>query len=182
MGRERPLRWAPSPISLKAAADKIAEYRKLIRAGVDPVAEKKRVKACEEQQAAEQARTFEVVAREWFDKRTTGKADRYRKQIRDRLENQLFPLLGTKPMSSLEAQDFLEALRPVEERGTLDMAHRLAQLINQIGKYANVAGYTKHNEAADIREALKSRGERKHHAATTKPGEVGMLLQAIDVR
>ena len=167
-------------VSLKEAVEKVAEYRRLVRAGTDPVAEKRRVKACEEQQAAEQARTFEVVAREWFDKRTTDKAERYKKQLWNRLENQLFPLLGARPMSSLEAQDFLDALRPVEERGAVDMAHRLAQLLNQMGKYARVAGYVKHNEAADIREALKARGETKHHAAITKPGEVGMLLQAID--
>lgn len=167
-------------VSLKEAAERVAEYRKLIRAGTDPVAEKRRVKVREELQAAEQARTFEAVAREWFDKRTTDKAERYKKQLRDRLENQLFPVLGARPMVSLEAQDFLDALRPVEERGALDMAHRLAQLINQIGKYAKVAGYVKHNEAADIREALKSRGERKHHAAITDPAEIGNLLRAID--
>ena len=167
-------------VSLKEAADKVAEYRKLIHAGIDPVAEKRRVKVIEKQRAEDEARTFEVVAREWFGKRTTDKSERYKKQLLNRLENQLFPLLGAKPFSILEAQDFLDALRPVEERGALDMAHRLAQLINQIGRYAKVAGYVKHNEAADIREALKVRGEQKHHATITDPAEIRNLLRAID--
>ncbi len=167
-------------VSLKEATEKVAEYRRLIHAGIDPVAEKRRVKESEEQQAAEQARTFEAVAREWFEKRASGKAERYRKQILARLENQLFPALGDRPFSELEAQDFLDALRPVEERGAVDMAHRLGQLLNQIGKYARVAGYVRHNEAADIREALKAREERKHRAAITDPHEIGHLLRAID--
>lgn len=167
-------------VSLKEAAEKQASCRKLIEQGIDPVAEKNRVKVHEKQQAAERARTFETVAREWFEKRAAGKAERYRKQIFSRLENQLFPALGDRPFSELEAQDFLDALRPVEERGAVDMAHRLAQLINQIGKYAKVAGYVRHNEAADIREALKSRGERKHRAAITDPHEIGNLLRAIE--
>ena len=138
------------------------------------------MKVQKEQQAAEQARTFEAVAREWFEKRAEDKSDRYRKQLWNRLENQLFPALGDRPFSELEAQDFLDALRPVEERGAVDMAHRLAQLVNQVGKYAKVAGYVKHNEAADIREALKTRGERKHRAAIISPPEIGNLLRAIE--
>ena len=67
--------------SLKEATEKVAEYRKLIHAGIDPVAEKRRVKESEKQRAVEQARTFEAVAREWFEKRASGKAERYRKQI-----------------------------------------------------------------------------------------------------
>ena len=117
-------------VSLKEATEKVAAYRRLIHAGKDPIAEKKRVKVQKEQQAAEQARTFEAVAREWFEKRAEDKSDRYRKQLWNRLENQLFPALGDRPFSELEAQDFLDALRPVEERGAVDMAHRLAQLVN----------------------------------------------------
>ena len=56
-------------VSLKEATEKVAAYRRLIHAGKDPIAEKKRVKVQKEQQAAEQARTFEAVAREWFEKR-----------------------------------------------------------------------------------------------------------------
>ena len=167
-------------VSLKEATEKVAAYRRLIHAGKDPIAEKKRVKVQKEQQAAEQARSFEAVAREWFEKRAEDKSDRYRKQLWNRLENQLFPALGDRPFSELEAQDFLDALRPVEERGAVDMAHRLAQLVNQVGKYAKVAGYVKHNEAADIREALKTRGERKHRAAIISPPEIGNLLRAIE--
>lgn len=167
-------------VSLKDAADRAAEYRRLLREGRDPVAEKKQAKTRARERATERARTFETVAREWFEKRTVDKAERYRKELLARLEHGLFPYLGERPFAELEARDFLEPLRAAEARGAREMAHRLAQLLNQIGRYARVAGYVKHNEAADLREALETRGERKHRAAITDPAEIGNLLRAID--
>lgn len=167
-------------VSLKEAADKQVEFRKLIAQGIDPIGEKKRVRAQAEQNAAEQARTFEVVAREWFAKRMTSKSPRYQHQILSRLENHLFPFIGASPIAELETKDFLAALRVTEARGALEMAHRLAQLVNQVCRYAKVAGYVKHNEAADISEALTSKGERQHRAAITDPTKIGDLLRSID--
>ena len=58
-------------VSLKDAADRVAEYRKIIREGRDPVAEKTRTKAEARQKELERMRTFEQVVtlfqalREW---------------------------------------------------------------------------------------------------------------------
>ena len=123
-------------VSLKDAADKQVEFRKLIARGIDPIGEKKRVRAQAVQDAVEQARTFEVVAREWFGKRMAGKSPRYQHQILSRLENHLFPFIGASPIAELETKDFLAALRVTEARGALEMAHRLAQLVNQVCRYA----------------------------------------------
>lgn len=167
-------------VSFKEATEKQAEFKRLVSRGLDPVAERKRGKEQAEKQAAEAARTFEVVAREWFSKRTTGRVERYRKAILSRIENHLLPDLGSRPMVELEARDLLVPLRIAEARGSLEMAHRLAQLLNQIFKYAKIAGYVRYNEAADLREALEVRTDKKHHAAITDPTEIGFLLRAID--
>lgn len=166
-------------VSLKEAADRVTEYRKLIRVGVDPVAEKRRVKACEEQRAAAQARTFEVVAREWFGKKRLAWTEGHQAKILSRLENQLFPYIGNRPLASLEASDYLAVIQRAEQRGAIETAHRLAQLCGQVTRYARIAGIVKYDAAAGLSEALTP-AQVKHYAAITSPSELGPLLLAID--
>ena len=41
-----------------------------------------------------------------------------------RLENDLFPWLGSRLVASIDASELLEAIRRIESRGALDAAHR----------------------------------------------------------
>lgn len=166
-------------VSLKEAAEKQAAYKKLVQQGIDPVAEKKRVKLEADAKAADAARTFEVVAREWFSKKCVAWSPRYQQANLVRLEKKLFPVLGSRPISSLGVADYLEAIRKEEERGTITTAHALANMCGQISSYACFSGITTYHVAADLGKVLTPR-QRKHHAAITSPVELGHMLRAID--
>ena len=166
-----------SLLEAQAAHD---ESRKMLKAGLDPNKERKRAKVESKRLALANSMTFERVAYEWLEKRKQDKAERYRHDTRLRLENHIFPYIGAIPFADLETQDFLVPLRKVEARGSLEMAHRLGMLIKQIARYAKVAGYAKHNEAADIGEALQKRGEQKHMAAIVDARQFGTLLNDMD--
>lgn len=166
-------------VSLKEATEKQIEYKKLIKQGIDPVAEKKRVKVQAEREAAENLRTFEAVAREWYAKKTDHLTLDYRKQIISRLENMIFPHIGSKPFAHLEPSDILMPARQAESRGAIETAHRLVRLAGQVCRYARLVGYCKYDVAAGLTEALPS-VQTKHLAAITAPKEVGHLLKAID--
>lgn len=180
-GKQKKLALGKYPETSLADARNLREQAKaLLAKGIDPSTEKKRVKVEVEKAALADAMTFERVAYEWLEKRGADKTERYRKELRQRLENHILPHIPARPFTELEAQDFLAPLRIVEARGCLEMAHRLAQIIKQIARFAKVSGYSRHNEAADIGEALQKRGAPKHMAAIIDPSELGGLLRDID--
>lgn len=78
---------------------------------VDPAEAKKEAKATAAALELEMATTFEAVAREWFSKKRHASTPGHQKKILSRLENQLFPILGAKPFSSLSRETFLRPFK-----------------------------------------------------------------------
>lgn len=141
-GKEKRLSLGVYPaVTLKVARARREEAKRLLEQGIDPSVQRKEERAVQIQVEQEQATTFEVVAREWHMRKTVHLSEAYRKQILGRLENMLFPYLGTKPFMQLEPIDVLRAVRHAEERGAIETAHRLLQRCGQIYHYARVVGY-----------------------------------------
>ncbi len=176
-GKEKKISLGPYPeVTLVAAREAQLEARRLLTQGVDP---------SEQRQQAERAtkfataNSFEAVAREWFAKHSSTWAEGHSKKVLLRLENDLFPWLGSKPIASIEADVLLEALRRIEARGALDTAHRCRGISGQIFRYAIATSRAKRDPSADLRGALvPARGG--HFASITDPDAIGALLRAID--
>jgi integrase len=180
-GKQKTLSFGSYPaVSLKEARARRDDAKVKIANGIDPGAEKKRVKLETATIEREQAMTFEVVAREWFERKTANLTPGYRQQILSRLENHLFPFVGARPFSTLEPTDILGAVRHTEARGAVEMAHRLVQLAGQVCRYARLCGYTKYDAAAGLNEALPPVPETKHRSAIVAPSSIGALLRAIE--
>ena len=179
-GKEKLLSLGVYPdVGLKEARKRRDEARELIAQGIDPSEQKKEAKAAAAAIEQAQAATFEVVAREWYAKKTTHLTLDYRKQIISRLENMIFPHIGNKPFASLEPSDILTPARHAESRGAIETAHRLVQLAGQVCRYARLVGYCKYDVASGLSEALPTI-QTKHLAAITEPKDIGHLLRAID--
>jgi integrase len=155
------------------------EARELLARGVDPGERKKADKAAAEAATLDASLTFEVVALEWYAKKTVALTPGYRKQLLARLNTLLFPYIGGIRLSALEPADILKGIRHTEERGHIETAHRLAQIAGQICRYARLAGYVKHDIISRLTEALPP-VQTTHFAAITDPAEIGHLLRAID--
>lgn len=167
-------------VSLKKARELKLEAKKKLAEGIDPKEEKKRLKSDAEAEKRKVVLTFEKVGREWFEKKSLDKQEGYKKLLRNRLENQIFPAFGSVAMEDIDAPTILNALRKVENRGSYDMAKRLARITRQICSYAVACGYVKHNAASEIMAGLSSGGSVQHRAAITDPKQVGQLLRALD--
>lgn len=179
-GKEKRISLGTYPaIGLKDARQRRDEAKTMLAKGIDPGEHKKAIKAEAAASATDEALTFEVVAREWYAKKTVALTDGYRKQLMARLENLLFPYIGKIRLSALEPADILKAIRPTEERGHIETAHRLTQIAGQICRYARLVGYTKYDVASRLSEALPP-VQSQHFAAITDPAEIGHLLRAID--
>ncbi|HOO50444.1 MAG TPA: integrase arm-type DNA-binding domain-containing protein [Alphaproteobacteria bacterium] len=175
-GKEKKLAFGSYPeISLLDARKRRDEARSQIAHGIDPGA----VRKAQKQAKIEETETFEIIAREWQEKFKSKWQEEYADKIMRRMELNVFPLIGLRPIKNIKAPELLAVLRRVESRDALELAHRIRNLCDQIFRYAVATGRTERNPAADLKGALIPVKE-KHRAAITDPKRVGELLRAID--
>ena len=176
-GKEKRLSFGTYPaVSLKEARDKREEARKQLARGIDPAAQKKALKAAK---AELNANSFEVVAREWFDKFQPTRTKGHTSKIIARLERDIFPWLGAKPIASITAPDVLAVLRRIESRGAIETAHRAKGDISMVMRYGISTGRATRDPCPDLKGALTP-SVPKHFAAILEPKEVGAFLRTMD--
>lgn len=163
-------------VSLKDARERRDDARKLLSNGVDPGLVKKAGKAARVEQAAN---SFEVIAREWYERQSAAWVPSHGERIIRRLERDVFPTLGALPIVDINAPMLLAAIRKIEERGAIETAHRAFQNCGQVFRYAVSTGRLDSDPSRDLRGAL-SPAKGTHFSAVTEPVEVGRLLRLLD--
>ncbi|MDR0715943.1 MAG: integrase arm-type DNA-binding domain-containing protein, partial [Azoarcus sp.] len=177
-GKEKTLAFGKYPeVPLKDARDRRDEARKLLANGADPAAVKKAQKAERQERAAN---NFEAVAHRWFEVWKAGVAEKTAQSQWRRLENHIFPFLGGVPVSEITPKKVIEALRPLEARGTGDTLRKSKTAINQILRFAIQNEWAQYNPVPDLVGAFKVT-PTKHMAAITDPVKLGVLLRDIDM-
>jgi integrase len=161
---------------LDGARDKRDQVRRLLAEGIDPGEHRKAVRRT---QVGRAANSFEVVAREWFAKFAPKWAASHGNKNLRRLELDIFPWLGGRPIAEVTAPELLAALRRIEGRGAVDTAHRARQVCGQIFRYAIATGRAERDPSTDLRGALAP-VKVVHLAALTEPKAIGDLLRVID--
>jgi integrase len=176
-GKEKRLSLGVYPeIGLKEARDRRDEAKRLLGEGIDPSVERKVQKATTVERTAN---SFDAVAREWHAKYAPSWSESNAKKVLARLENDVFPWLGGRPIAELKAPELLAVCRRVESRGALDTAHRVLQTCGQVCRYAVATGRAERDPSGDLRGALPP-AKGKHYAAPTDPKEVAGLLRMFD--
>ena len=176
LGKEKRLSFGVYPdVGLKDARARRDDARKLLAAGVDPSQHRKAAKLAGTERAAN---SFEVVAREWFGKQKLHWADNHSSKIIRRLERDLFPWIGARPVADITAPELLQVLRRTEKRA-LETAHRALQNCGQVFRYAVATGRALRDPTPDLRGALAP-WKPVHFASITTPEGVGELLRAIE--
>ena len=175
-GKRRTLALGVYPVmTLSAARAGRDEARRSIAQDIDPgVAKKARKRAAK----VASENTFEAIAREWIANRRNKLASRYSALLISRLEADIFPQIGSRPIADVDAPELLEALRKVETRGAIETALRLRQVCGQVFRYAIATGRAKHDPSADLRGALKSPGRPRGHKAMSL-NDVPAFLNAV---
>ena len=176
-GKEKRLSMGVYPdVSLKGARERRDEARRLLADGIDPSEHRKAMRTARVDRAAN---SFEVVAREWFAARVATWSASHADRIIRRLERDIFPWIGGKPISEIGPPELLSVVRKIEKRGALETAHRALSNCGQVFRYAVATGRAERDPAGDLRGALPPvKGE--HFAATTDPARLAEILRAID--
>ena len=174
-GKEKALSLGVYPkVSLSDARKKRDELRAQLQADLDPSAERKAANL-RKKLAAENS--FEAVAREWYGKQLHTWVPHHARDVNRRLENNIFPMLGKRPMDEIQAPELLQTIRKIENRGAYDLAHRVLQVCGQVFRYGIATGRCERNLSTDLRGALTP--HKKQHQAAVRPEELPELLRAI---
>ncbi len=162
-------------ISLEAARTRRDDARALLAAGRHPTREKKAEKL---RRAAASENTFEAIARSWMKLKGSKLNAKYRDSILVRMEQFVFPLIGALPITEITIPDVVRVVERISNRGTIETAKRVKQVIGQTFRYAAQRGLCEHNPAADMRDLLPSTPD-KHHPCIP-PAELPALLHKMD--
>ena len=161
-------------ITLSDARKKRDELRKQLQADLDPSAERK---ATNLRKKLANVNSFEAVALEWYNKQLHTWVEHHASDVKRRLESNIFPTLGKRPIDQINALELLETIRKIEARGAYDLAHRVLQVCGQVFRYGIATGRCTRNLSTDLRGALTP--HVMQHQSAVRPEELPDLLRAI---
>lgn len=162
LGKEKKLSFGEYPaLTLAEAREKRDEAKKFLAKDIDPSVVKKEEK---QERAKDAGNTFEIIAREWHERKKSELSKDYATTMIGRLERDVFPAIGKMPIKSITHKMILDLAGTVQERGAHDLAKRIVQMCKNIFQYAIVTGRAVLNIPADLTGMVKS-APTQHYAA-----------------
>lgn len=119
-------------VSLADARIAVADYRRMIRNGLDPVKELGLRR--------KSAPNFEKVARDCYDAMKGGWKNGEHPSWMPSLENHVFPIIGKTPIDAVDSAAVLNVLEPIWLK-IPDTARRILQRIGATLDYAHIKGF-----------------------------------------
>lgn len=175
-GKEKRLSMGMYPtVSLAEARDGREKAKKLLLKNIDPSADKK---AQKREAARTSQNTFKALALEWHETYKEKWTERHANTVLRRLEIDVFPEIGSMPITEIKPIHLIEILKKVQKRGAFEPAHRLRQYCNLIFRFAIIHEIAEVNPAAEVGMVLKP--IVKSHYACLEVKEIPDLLKAME--
>ena len=177
-GKEKRLGLGRYPeVSLAAAREARDSARVDIRAGRDPLLDRKLAKI---ERRIGAGNTFEAVAEDFIVTKLVAneKADSTIAKARWFLSH-LSPAIGYRPIAEIEPAELLAALKKIEKRGHRETAVRTRNFASRVFRHGVATARCKTDPAHLLSGALAT-PIVKHHAAILEPELLGHFLRAID--
>jgi len=162
-------------LSLAKARVQVAKARELLIDGIDPKEHRENILKAKQ---AILSNSFEMVASEWLKLKASEVKEGTYKTISNTLKNHIFPIVGKEPITSITAPQIINALKPIEARGNLEVIARVCQYLNQIMRYAVNHGIIQSNPLAGIKEVFMA--NKAINNPHIKPEQLSKLLNDID--
>lgn len=181
-GKEKLLTFGPYPdVKLSEARDRRDAARRQIREQVDPSGARRRAQEAREAARAAEAQllTFEQATRTWWDQQRGHWVPVHAQDVITSLERDVFPELGARPLTKIDAPAVLKVLRAIEERGSIETAKRLRQRISAVFAHWVGEGVAHSDPAAGVGKSLKPSPKKGRQPAIVDVAEArGVLLAA----
>lgn len=162
-------------VTLSQARERAAQYRAMAYQGVDPVAEKPKVRK------VPVAPSFEQAANEVHRARMKGWSNgKHVDQWINTLRDHAFPMIGSLPVNAIGTPEVLKVLTPIwiEKQET---ARRVRQRLKTVLEWARAAGHRSGDNPVDlIGEALpRNQAKRIQHHQALPFGEVAAFVREL---
>lgn len=175
-GKEKKLAFGAYPLTTLAEAREHRDTaRKLLADGIDPGEQKK----ADRQAHKVTGMTFEALAREWYAYNSPRWAESTARKAKLYMENDLIPVIGSRPVKAITRPELVELVRKVEARGTLNAAGKIRQWLHQIYRFGLASGVVETNPATDLDVVAAPAKAARHHPHVTF-AELPELLGKID--
>lgn len=162
-------------VSLDEARTERDKARALVKQGIHPAHHRQAERLATH---AENANTFEAVAREWIAKKKSGWTAYYLRQVERFMEADVFPKIGKLPIRSVTAAHLLEIVKLIEGRGAETVAVLVRQWASAIFRYAVATLRADSDPAAALKGAIH-RPKVEHHKPMTRD-QIGDFVKALD--
>lgn len=125
--------------------------------------------------------TFKEMALEFMDMQLRGKKWTEGTFLKNsqKLKNNLLPLIGKRPIDEITPLEFLDAMKPMDERGVFATVRKVRGAAVQVFDYAILKGYCQTNPARGITRALTPHKEQ-HYKTLTDVRDIAKLMNAIN--
>ena len=158
-------------VSLAEAREKAFENRKAARAGIDPLAAKRRAKVPTFREAPQN--TFEANRPRWRNAKVE-------KNWMQQLQRYALPTLGDMRVDQIGREDVLRVLTPIWTAKP-ETGRKVRQRIRTIMAWAQAHGYFEHNVAGDaIAGALPTMPAVKEHFRALPYQEIPAALETVE--
>ena len=162
-------------ISLDDARTERDKARALIKQGIHPAHNRQAARLATH---AENANTFEGVAREWIAKKKQGWTPYYLRQVERFHETDVFPYVGNLPIRNVTAAHLLEIVRRIDGRGAETVALLVRQWASAIFRYAVATLRADTDPAAALKGAIH-RPKVEHHKPLSRD-QIADFVKALD--
>lgn len=178
LGKEKVMALGAYPeVSLAQAREGVEAARKLHATGADPMVKRKDEKRAS---LAAAENSFEAVARRWWAHWKPARTEQHAGQVMRRFAANVFPHIGARPVSEIQAPELVAMLKAIEARGVNDVAKRAHQTSSQVFRYAIAHGLATRNPAADIKPSDVLAARQKKNLARIDGKELPALLRHIE--
>ncbi len=178
-GKEKLMSFGEYPyISLTVARQKYGEARTLLANNIDPMAQRKALKTAKNAKAEN---SFQSVTVKWLELWQSNKSPRHVAYVKRRLDADILPVLGARPIAEIEVPEVVEMVLDIEKRGAGVIARRALQTTSQIFRHGITKGYTKRDPAGEFKPSDIFKQVRETNYARIEPKELPDLLRRIEI-
>ncbi len=125
------------------------------------------------------AATFQEVGDRWFEMNRTRWVSSVIKRNRNRMDKDIYPVLGRYPIQEVTTQLTLSCLRKVESRGVGETVDRCKTIIGMIMRFGIGESLCENDPTVHLKDVMKPKPRVKHHPAPTDPDRVKEVYRII---
>lgn len=174
-GAEKVMAFGVYPaVSLAEARERHLEGRLLLSKGIDPMAERKK-----QDEGVQAFVTFKQVASKWYTHWAPQRKGNGAQLIWGRLESNVFPVIGKRPVTDIQASAFRDMARRIEGRAPT-IARQMLMYCSQIMRYAVAHDLAERNPVGDLQAGDVLRAHKARNHARVDAKQLPALLYAID--